>query len=352
MNARWTTSLLALAAGLASGCTPAGQAQMPPRGPWEAGALYWAIAGVVVAGIVALFLWLGLSRRLRVGLSYFTLGGLVFVLVLFTLVIHIIPATGAAGAARTPRAWDYQPGEIISDPGGSDLRGEPFRGYHLYVSNGCIYCHTGYVRPQDVGSGWGEGATVEDVSATGDFVGYPVTLLGTQRNGPDLTLAGKRAPDMSYQVAHLRAPRELKPNSVMPTFANLSDRDAQDLAAYLVTLGNEPGKVRAGEIGAAAVSLNPAAKRGQELSRSLGCVGCHTVNGGKSVGPTWKGLWGSEQEMSDGTKAVVDEAFVEDRLFRRSGLVVKGYGNVMPSFEGRMSESDVEAIVEYLKAVK
>lgn len=340
--------LLALA-----GCAPAGQAQVPPRGPEQAPPLYWVVAVLAIAALAGFFVWVAAARRIRVGLGYATLGGLVGVLVLFTLVVHVIPATGAQQAAPTARAWDYRPGEVIADPGGSNLRGEPYRGYQLYVANGCIYCHTGYVRPQDVGTGWAEGATAEDVAATGDFVGYPATVLGTQRNAPDLFLEGRRVPDMAFQVSHLENPRQLKPASVMPSFARLPRQDLVDLAAYLVTLGNEPAKVRAGEVGAGSTAgLSPEAKRGAELYRSLGCVGCHTVNGQASVGPTWKGLWGKAETMQDGSVVTVDASYVEESILKPGAKVVKGFQNVMPSFEGKAQPADIQAIEAYLQTLR
>src|SRR5690606_18959404 len=131
-------------------------------------------------------------------------------------------------------------------------------------------CHTLYVRPQDIGTGWAEGVTAEDAAQTSDYVDVPAPPLGTQRNGPDLTYIGRRIPDMTYQIEHLKDPRKFKPDSIMPTYRYLSEQDLRDLAAYLVSLGNSKQDLAAGAAGPALPGdgeLSEEAALGLELYR-------------------------------------------------------------------------------------
>ena len=58
------------------------------------------------------------------------------------------------------------------------------RGLDLYITHGCQYCHSQYVRTVD----WGLGA--ERLAAAGDYAGELAPQLGSIRNGPDLSQQG------------------------------------------------------------------------------------------------------------------------------------------------------------------
>jgi cytochrome c oxidase cbb3-type subunit 2 len=110
------------------------------------------------------------------------------------------------------------------------------RGRRVYIEEGCIHCHSQYVRPgtqpgmRDV-SWWGPARPVDR--------GERPPLIGTRRQGPDLMQVGNRRGGM-WQEAHLRDPRALNPGSRMPSYAYLFAGDGQrghDLVAYLMSLG-------------------------------------------------------------------------------------------------------------------
>lgn len=330
-----------------------------PTQPWEtpaqAGWIYWLLVAIAALGFFVFALWAlyGRGRPGRVSTAgYHVLGALVIVMTLFTVVLYVIPAREAMNIAPTERAWDWRPGGTLSDPGGSGLAGEPYRGYLVYLANGCTYCHTLYLRPQDVETGWGEGARPEEVSQMGDYVRYPFTMLGTQRDGPDLTVIGRVIPDMTYQIEHLKDPRRFKVRSIMPSYRYLSERDLRDLAAFLVSLGNDPDKLRAGEVGPQArPGLGELAQRGRELYRRLGCVGCHSVDGSSNVGPTWLGLWGSERALEDGSTVAVDEDYIEESILVPGAKIVKGYQDIMPGFVDRVTEEEIHALAAYIRSL-
>lgn len=108
--------------------------------------------------------------------------------------------------------------------------GNAQRGRQIYVREGCFYCHTQFTRLQDRGYG--------PLVQAGDYIYETPHQLGTARTGPDLTNEGGKFPS-EWQKAHLIQPRALKPGSIMPSFSYLSDRDMNDLVAYIQTLGNK-----------------------------------------------------------------------------------------------------------------
>jgi cytochrome c oxidase subunit 2 len=81
-----------------------------------------------------------------------------------------------------------------------------------------------------------------------------------------------------------------------------------------------------------------------------GCDACHSIDGTKSVGPTFKGLWGSRVELSDGTTATVDKEFFEEMVENPGKKVVKGYPPIMPKLP--VTDAEIDQLVEYLKALR
>ncbi|MBF8268084.1 MAG: cytochrome c class [Dehalococcoidia bacterium] len=306
----------------------------------QAPLLYWVLAGIAMASIVGFMVWAlyfpTMARPSNRG--YHVLGGVVVLVFLASLLAYIaVPASGF-GKTPTQRAWDWKAGEVLSDPGNSGLQGEPYRGYQIYISQGCIYCHSMYVRLQDLKTG---------------YTHFPMPLWSTQRNAPDLTIEGKRVPLMQWHIDHLKDPRKFQPLSIMPTYRYLSERQLADLAAFLVSLGNDPQALRAGQVGPKEPpGLSPEAQAGLALAQRMGCPACHTTNGMPSVGPTWAGLFGKDKTFSDGSKTTVEGNYIQESILDPGARVVQGFQPIMPSFAGRLSSEDIAAIIEYIKSLK
>ncbi len=108
-------------------------------------------------------------------------------------------------------------------------------GRQVYVSLGCVYCHSQQVRSASFGSdharGWGRASYPEDYAYD-----YP-HLLGTMRTGPDLMNIALRQPSRAWHYAHLYDPRAVMPGSVMPSFRFLFDvRDQARMGDEIVEL--------------------------------------------------------------------------------------------------------------------
>lgn len=95
-------------------------------------------------------------------------------------------------------------------------------------------------------------------------------------------------------------------------------------------------------------------ERGRELFLTMGCVGCHspgTETAGMN-GPPFKGLYGSEREMADGSVVLADDAYLKESILRPEAKTVKGYEAAMPSFEGILGDPDIEALLLYIMYLK
>jgi cytochrome c oxidase cbb3-type subunit 2 len=94
------------------------------------------------------------------------------------------------------------------------------QGKDVYISMGCIYCHSQQVRRAEFGAdidrGWGPRQTVAR-----DYILQDRVLLGTMRTGPDLAHIGGRPLNADWHHLHLYNPQLTSEGSTMPPFAFL-----------------------------------------------------------------------------------------------------------------------------------
>lgn len=137
----------------------------------------------------------------------------------------------------------------------SPLTASAEAGKQVFVANGCIYCHSGYTRPQDVRTGLMY--LYPRISMPGDFVSNDSSpnVFGTARIGPDLSQESGFHPD-DWERAHFADPRFVEPLSIMPSFEFLTDKQVDDLSAYLQLRAGKNGLVRyAGQVYAKKIQL-------------------------------------------------------------------------------------------------
>lgn len=100
------------------------------------------------------------------------------------------------------------------------------------------------------------------------------------------------------------------------------------------------------------LSRMPPAEAGQLLYAQRGCRQCHSVDGAKGIGPTFQGLYGHDQPLVAGGSVRVDENYIRESILTPRAKVVAGYEAVMPSYQGRLRDEEIAAIVEYVKTLK
>jgi cytochrome c oxidase subunit 2 len=94
---------------------------------------------------------------------------------------------------------------------------------------------------------------------------------------------------------------------------------------------------------------------GKQLATSKGCVACHSSDGSKLIGPSYKGLYGSKQTVvSAGAEheVTVDDAYIKKSMLEPTADVVKGFQPLMPSQQGLVSDGEVKALTAYIKSLK
>lgn len=90
---------------------------------------------------------------------------------------------------------------------------------------------------------------------------------------------------------------------------------------------------------------------GKLLYERRGCGSCHSLDGSNRVGPSFYGGFGSEREFTDGTRGVVDEAYIRESILEPKAKVVVGFNPVMPSYKGQLSDDDIDSLIAFLKSL-
>ena len=95
---------------------------------------------------------------------------------------------------------------------------------------------------------------------------------------------------------------------------------------------------------------------GLKVLEKNGCIACHTIEGSKSVGPSFKGLYNAAIEVTtNGTtrKITADSAYIESSIYDPNKDIAVGYApGMMKSYKGIVKDKEVKEIVEYLKTLK
>lgn len=94
---------------------------------------------------------------------------------------------------------------------------------------------------------------------------------------------------------------------------------------------------------------------GKMLAKTKGCIACHSADGTRLVGPSFKGIYGLSQTVVTGGKEreiVVDDDYIHKSLYEPEADIVKGYQPLMPSQANVVSDDEIKAIIEYIKSLK
>lgn len=101
------------------------------------------------------------------------------------------------------------------------------------------------------------------------------------------------------------------------------------------------------------VSSLPLAQRGAKLFQVKACSSCHSnADHSVKVGPALFQKFGT-QEQTDKGPVMVNEDYIRESVMTPNAKVVKGFNpNIMPSFQGQLSEVEISALIEYIKGLK
>lgn len=94
---------------------------------------------------------------------------------------------------------------------------------------------------------------------------------------------------------------------------------------------------------------------GLTVLKQNGCIACHSLDGSRIVGPSFKGIYGHEVEViTNGQERtlIVDDEYIKSSIYDPNADVVKGFNpGLMISYKEQLTEEDIAKIVEYIKTL-
>lgn len=288
------------------------------------------------------------------------------IFVALSIVIAIMPA--------------YQMQEYQPIPGQKQLTASERRGLEIYVSEGCVACHTQQVRNIEMDNVWGERPSLASdyyySKQRMDVWRQSPSILGSERTGPDLTDIGNRQPSDQWHLLHLYNPRLVVESSIMPRYSWLfrktdttlikdddvilpreitkmegsdviiAKEDALHLVAYLKSLQQFSFE------DASPVDFIPSlpkktadATSATNDNKSIGaslyqtnCAVCHQGNG-RGVKGAFPPLAGSLIVNDNNPEMLI-------KIILMGYDARKEYG-AMPPFADKLSDEDIKAIIDY-----
>jgi cytochrome c oxidase subunit 2 len=97
-------------------------------------------------------------------------------------------------------------------------------------------------------------------------------------------------------------------------------------------------------------STGPLSATGEKVFAELGCVTCHRSDA-QGRGPNLQGVFGKPVLLQDGRTLTADENYIRESILDPGAKIVNGYKPVMPTFQGLLSEEQLNALVAYLKSL-
>lgn len=143
------------------------------------------------------------------------------------------------------------------------------------------------------------------------------------------------------------------PANMMPAFeGQLADEEITALIAFIrgVTGEAQAAPEPAAAPAAADLAAMSPEERGRVVYNTKLCVGCHSLDGSKLIGPSFKGVFGSVHQMADGSEVTVDEAYIAESISQPNAKVVAGYPPAMPQLN--LSEQEIADVTEFIKSLK
>jgi len=95
---------------------------------------------------------------------------------------------------------------------------------------------------------------------------------------------------------------------------------------------------------------------GLQVMKKNACLSCHSLDGSRIIGPSFKGVWGiTEMVVTEGAERqiTVDEAYIKTSIYHPNADVTVGYNQgLMISYKDLVTEDELVDIIEYLKTLK
>jgi cytochrome c oxidase subunit 2 len=95
-------------------------------------------------------------------------------------------------------------------------------------------------------------------------------------------------------------------------------------------------------------NTQPMSAAGESLFTRLGCGSCHGA-ASTSQGPSLHNIYGRPRPLQGGGSVVADESYLRESILDPAAKTVQGYAQVMPTYQGQLSNEQLNELIEYMK---
>jgi cytochrome c oxidase subunit II len=92
------------------------------------------------------------------------------------------------------------------------------------------------------------------------------------------------------------------------------------------------------------------ASQGEKLFQKYACNTCHTSDA-TGRGPILVGLYGTPVTLSNDQAVIADDNYIRESILNPQAQIVKGFGPIMPTFQGQLNEEDLLKLLAYIKSL-
>ncbi|HWF46930.1 MAG TPA: cytochrome c oxidase subunit II [Bryobacteraceae bacterium] len=93
------------------------------------------------------------------------------------------------------------------------------------------------------------------------------------------------------------------------------------------------------------------AEKGLTEFEQLGCATCHLMNQ-QGRGPNLTNLYGKRIYLSNGSTVIADDAYIRESILDPNAKIVASFQpNIMPVFDGQISEQGINEVIAYIKSL-
>ena len=87
---------------------------------------------------------------------------------------------------------------------------------------------------------------------------------------------------------------------------------------------------------------------GQKIFQHSGCSTCHLADG-TGPAPSLLGVYGQPVPRTNGQTVTADDAYVRESILNPGAKIVQGYAPIMPSFQGQLTEEQINSLIAYIR---
>ena len=308
-----------------------------------------------LAGWIGSAMGIGMGQNLhRVPPSFVAAAGMLFILPgAWRLRRDYLPqATAVLVSLVAAFAMQHLLGGAVANRGIGDAHNLIDHGRAVYISEGCINCHSQYIRPNSTDVlMWGPTQDVEAIRRE------KPPLIGNRRQGPDLSEVGSRRSPLWLRI-HFMDPRDVSYDSIMPQYSYLfRDERGDALIAYVASLRTAQS---AEHLRRAASEWKPVSSLAASSDLAVGahlfghyCATCHLPNGRarRKWSPFFKRL---PPDLGTDTLLYVpgSDTGRDTRKAKIAQIIKFGLpGTDMPGHE-YLPDADIEAVAASVNALK